>query len=620
MTSFLRSLIATLRDSMLARLGLAMGLLALLAFLSILLSTVIADSSSGKASAINVSGSLRMMSFRILSEAQQPERRRQIADSIDQFERRLSTLERIIELDRHGDDPLARLHAIVLDLWQSSIRPLARAASDGQAEALVQLAQDVPGFVQQIDRMVLLIEDDLERRIRFLRGTQFALLGVIIVVSLITSWMLRRDLVKPLAALVKAARTVTRGSFETRVSHVGNDELGQLGQAFNTMIGEIAGMYAHLEDKVEAKTEELTRSHHALELLYRTSQRLSASDLTLDTIQSVLHDIEVALDLGHSLVCIAEPGQGPAHSILGNLQPQERAALCGQRACRTCFAQAVQPLAEQAGDHAPEVAVIPLGDAEHLHGVLPILLREPAALPRDKARILETVGHHVANALANMRRAEEKHRLAVLEERAVIARELHDSIAQSLSYLKIQVTRLEKSLDQPEAARIIAQELRNGLNAAYRELRELITTFRLRIDERGLNTALRETLAEYAGRLGFAVGLDNRLSDILLSGNEEMHVIRIIREALSNTERHARATRAAIAIEVLPDHRVQVLVEDNGRGFDPDSIPPNHYGTTIMRDRAQSLDGEIEIDSRPGQGTRIRLSFLPQQYRAETAP
>lgn len=619
LSQFLRSFLAALRDSMLARLGLAMGTLALLSFLSILVSTVIADSSSGKASAINLSGSLRMMSFRILSEAQQPERRKQVAASIEQFERRLNNLERLIELPPGDTSPLSIINRIVLEQWQGNIRPLAAAAADNSAEALFQLAQDTPAFVQHIDQMVQLIEEDLEKRIRLLRGTQFALLGIIIVLSLITSWMLRRHLVGPLADLLKAARTVTRGSFSTRVAHVGNDELGQLGQAFNTMIGEIANMYAHLEDKVEEKTVELTRTNQSLELLYRTSQQLSASDLTLDTLQGALRDIERELELGHSMICISEQGELPANPILGDVTPDEMARLCGSQDCSQCFEQARQPLAEQA-EAGQRVVVVPLQATEQLRGTLPIFVRDGDGLPREKARIIETVGHHVSNALANMRRAEEKHRLAVLEERAVIARELHDSIAQSLSYLKIQVTRLEKHLDQESDARVIAQELRNGLNSAYRELRELITTFRLRIDERGLNAALQETVQEYTGKLGFPVELSNTLAGIALSGNEEMHVIRIIREALANTERHAEAQHAAIVITVDGARRVKIDIADDGKGFDPAAIPPNHYGTSIMHDRAQSLGGTLAIDSRPGAGTRISLTFLPQKYRQGPTP
>ena len=612
---FLRSLINALRDSVLVRLGLAMGTLALLSFVSILMSTVIADSSSGKATAVNLSGSLRMMSFRILSEAQQPDKRRQIPGSIEQFERRLHNLERIIEIPRLDQGPLARVNRTVNEHWQSNIRPLALAAADHSPEALSQLAQDVPGFVQHIDQMVQLIEEDLEKQIRLLRATQFALLGVIIVLSLITSWMLRRYLVSPLADLLRAARTVSQGSFTTRVSRVGSDELGQLGQAFNTMIGEIANMYAHLEEKVDEKTRELLRTNQSLELLYRTSQQLSASDLSLETIQAVLHDIERELELGHSMLCISEQGKLPARPILGDLDPEEKARLCGRDDCRRCFQLAEQPVSEQVADPERRIVVVPLIDAERVNGALPIFIKDAGGLPREKVRILETVGHHISNALANMRRAEEKHRLAVLEERSVIARELHDSIAQSLSYLKIQVTRLEKQLDNPADARIIAQELRHGLNSAYRELRELITTFRLRIDERGFTAALEETIEEYSARLGFDITLANTLAGIVLSGNEEMHVIRIIREALTNSEKHAGATAVGIDIAVDSDYRVKIVISDNGRGFDPSQIPPNHYGTTIMRDRTQSLGGDIHIDSRPGAGTRIVLSFQPQKYR-----
>jgi two-component system nitrate/nitrite sensor histidine kinase NarX len=217
--------------------------------------------------------------------------------------------------------------------------------------------------------------------------------------------------------------------------------------------------------------------------------------------------------------------------------------------------------------------------------------------------------------LINMRRAEEKHRLAVMEERSVIARELHDSIAQSLSYLKIQVTRLEKSLDQGRDPRAITEELKQGLSGAYRELRELIVTFRLRVDERGLNMALHDTVAEFSQKLGFPVRLSNALSGIVLSANEELHLLRIVREALSNIERHAQASAAGVAISMDAFQVVTVRVEDNGRGFDPAHTPRNHFGVNIMNDRAMILAGRLDIESTPGEGTRIRLQFLPQKVR-----
>jgi two-component system nitrate/nitrite sensor histidine kinase NarX len=425
--------------------------------------------------------------------------------------------------------------------------------------------------------------------------------------------------VQPLAQLLEAAKTVSQGSFTARVEHVSDDEMGQLGRAFNTMVSEIAHMYAHLEEKVDDKTRELTRINQSLELLYRTSQQLSASDLTLETIQLVMRDIERELDLGHSMICISESATSTAQPLLGNLTEAELHALCADQDCAGCFNRSHQPDMEQRKIQVASgesVVFVPLEDSEQLRGAMPIFLKNPESLTHEKSRVIETVGRHVSNALSNMRRAEEKHRLAVLEERSVIARELHDSIAQSLSYLKIQVTRLEKSLDQPEVAQVIAQELKNGLNAAYRELRELITTFRLRIDERGFNTALQETIEEYSSKLGFPIDLSNKLVGIALSGNEEMHVIRIIREALINIEKHAEASSARIQITITAmSHQVNVLVADNGKGFDPKLIPPNHYGMSIMRDRAQSLAGEININCPKTGGTEVRLSFLPQKYR-----
>jgi two-component system nitrate/nitrite sensor histidine kinase NarX len=598
-----------------------MGFLAMVSFISIVMSTVIADSSSGKASAINVSGSLRMMSFRLLSEIQQPAKHPQTPTTMDQFEHRLSLLERLTGQPPHIE--VTQSLRLIRQHWQEVIRPLAQTAIDPispkQSEAATQLAQDIPVFVSQIDEVVLLIEQDLEKRIRFLRATQFALLAISLFISVVTIWMLRQQLVKPLAELLKAARTITGGSFTARVQHTGHDELGSLGQAFNAMMDEISRMYGNLEGMVDEKTKALTRTNQSLELLYRTSQQLSSADLSLDVIQKVMRDIEDALELGHSMLCISENGQLPAQRVLSNLTQEELVQLCGKQECEVCFQHTQNPAEAPplATAEGLRVRFFPVGSHDHLQsglrGTFPVVVKNDD-LPREKQLIIETVGRHIANALSNMRRAEERHRLAVLEERSVIARELHDSIAQSLSYLNIQVTRLEKQLHNEGEARLVAAELKMGLNAAYRELRELITTFRLRIDERGFNSALQETVEEFSRKCGFTITVDNQLAGIVLSGNEEMHVIRIIREALANIEKHAKATAAEISIKLDEQRQVRVSVRDNGRGFNPNTPPRNHYGLIIMRDRAMILDGEIIFGPAPTQGMEVCLTFKPQQF------
>lgn len=610
---FISSISQALRDSVLLRLGIAMGTLALLSFASIAISTVISDDISGRANAVNVSGSLRMLTFRTLSEMLQHEKRKQALETIEIFEQRLLGLERFVVAKAPRGAASVLAVQSVLHRWNTHFRLLEIAAAEGDPFALKQMANELPDYVEQINHVVYLIEIELESKARLLHVIQLGLLVCIVLISLLTLWMLRRQVILPLAQLLQAATTVTRGSFSVRVEHVSNDELGQLGRAFNKMVAEIASMYTHLEDKVEEKTRELTRTNQSLELLYRVSQQLSASDLTLDTVQAVMREVEEALELGHSMVCISENEYFPAHVVSGDLTADELRVLCGQADCSQCFARAEEALVVQAQSR-PMVA-IPIGDGDRLHGVLPILLKDGHALTQEKARILETVGHHVSNALINMRRTEEKHRLAVLEERSVIARELHDSIAQSLSYLQIQVTRLEKSLERGGDTRAIAAELKQGLNGVYRELRDLIVTFRLRIGAQGFNVALQGTASEFTNKLGFPVRLSNGLSGIVLSGNEEMHMIRIIREALSNIEHHAEAQSAQVDIVASADHVVTVRVADDGKGFDTSRTPANHFGVNIMNDRAQILDGRLEIETAPGAGTVVSLHFQPQQYR-----
>jgi len=607
------TILQALRDSVLFRVGLALSALALLSFVSIAISTVIAEDISGRANAVNVSGSLRMLTFRTLSEILQPEKRVQALETMKTFEQRLLGLERFVVAKSPEATPSVRAVRGVLQRWNTHMRALEIYAANGEPSALQQVAHELPDYVEQIDHVVYLIEIELENKARLLRVIQLGLLALIVLISALTIWMLRRQLVQPLAHLVQAAQTVTQGSFSVRVRHVTSDELGQLGQAFNTMVAEIASMYAHLEDKVEEKTRELKRTNESLELLYRVSQQLSASDLTLENVQAVMREVEAALELGHGMICISENGQMPAKIVTGDLTPEEIQVL-RSRGCAYCFSCAEKTLGEQAATQP--FVTIPIGDGDRLRGVLPILLgANGAPLSHEKARVLETVGRHVSNALINMRRAEEKHRLAVLEERSVIARELHDSIAQSLSYLQIQVTRLEKSLERGGDTRSIALELKRGLNAAYRELRELIVTFRLRIDAHGFNAALQQTVAEFTDKLGFPVELRNGLSDIVLSGNEEMHVIRIIREALANIEHHAEARQASVAIAVEAGHVVTVGIADDGKGFDMARTPTNHFGVSIMHDRAQILDGQLEVASSAGAGTRVALKFLPLKYR-----
>jgi two-component system nitrate/nitrite sensor histidine kinase NarX len=227
-------------------------------------------------------------------------------------------------------------------------------------------------------------------------------------------------------------------------------------------------------------------------------------------------------------------------------------------------------------------------------------------------RLLETVASHVALAINVAHQVTEKRRLALLEERSVIARELHDSIAQSLSYLKIQVSRLDKAVheDQPKDELLkLSGVLRSALNGAYRQLRELLTTFRLRISEADLGVALQTAVDEFAERSGINIAYNNSIGNCRPSPNAEIHLIHIVREALSNVVRHAEASQARVSLSCDQEGVVELVIEDDGIGFDLQSDMMQHYGMPIMKERAERLGGELSITESDQGGTRIVLHF-----------
>lgn len=201
----------------------------------------------------------------------------------------------------------------------------------------------------------------------------------------------------------------------------------------------------------------------------------------------------------------------------------------------------------------------------------------------------------------------------MLNERTVIARELHDSLAQALSYLQIQVTRLQKSIDQKhyDAQQPIVDELREGLSSAYRQLRELLTTFRLKIDTGGLHSALSLVINQLNQRSDLKVQLHYQLDNIPLSPTEEIHLLQIIREASQNAVNHSKGSTLDIFLRQKDDQYIELVVQDDGIGIPPNAERNNHYGLAIINERSRHLNGHVAIEPRAEGGTRVTFSFKP---------
>ncbi|HEY8528811.1 MAG TPA: sensor histidine kinase [Paenibacillaceae bacterium] len=196
---------------------------------------------------------------------------------------------------------------------------------------------------------------------------------------------------------------------------------------------------------------------------------------------------------------------------------------------------------------------------------------------------------------------------AALEERQRLARELHDSVSQQLFAISMTATAVRRTLDQDfERARRQVELIEEMAAAAQSEMRALLLHLRpVQLADKPLALAVRELVAEMRAKVPMEIALDID-EDLPINRGVENHLFRLLQEAMSNTFRHARASRMEISLKRRGD-AVQLLVQDNGVGFDPRAKRQTSYGLTNMEERVNELGGSLQIASAPGKGTRVDI-------------
>lgn len=272
------------------------------------------------------------------------------------------------------------------------------------------------------------------------------------------------------------------------------------------------------------------------------------------------------------------------------------------------------------------MVVVPLSHAGRLQGTYNLFLPEQFELREEVALLFRSIGEHLGMALENARLKRENLRIRFMNERQMMAAEVHDSLAQTLAYMKMRMALLQDALrDAPgppdESVSRYANDLGNALDEAYVQLRELLSQFRNRMDPLGLQHALTRLASDFHDRTGIPCEYQNRVADLRLSVDQEAQIFFIVQEALANVGRHSGATQACLTLEGAGDHYV-VTVDDNGRGgqgffaianrtggFDEHPHLRDHFGLSIMRERARLIGGRVEVANLPAGGFRVRLVF-----------
>ena len=207
---------------------------------------------------------------------------------------------------------------------------------------------------------------------------------------------------------------------------------------------------------------------------------------------------------------------------------------------------------------------------------------------------------------------------AVLDERTRLAREIHDGLAQTLAFLKMEAARMQSYISKGEVDTVThtLQACYQTLSDAYLDARQAIDNLR-RIPDEKLSDWLQMAATDFETLTGLMVDASNINLGYDFSPGEKIQLIRIVQEALTNIRKHAQA--CAVTISAF-EHEGEAILEvhDNGRGFMPEETQlVSQYGLRSMRERAESIEAEFQVVSAPGNGTTVRLC-VPIRIKASS--
>ncbi len=578
-----------------------------LAAMTMAVSYWLSDQADSDAHAINLAGSLRMHTYRVLALEDNPaatdEDRRQARAQLER-----TWAHPLFDALRHRSDALAT----ELDRTQAQWRTLENGSTTmTPAERIAATDR----FVEQLYALVDQLQYHAERNAAMLRLVQVLAMFAILALAAVVAYWLHRRLEHPLNQLQQFTRRISQGDFEHRLQPRFMDELGTVAESFNQMSRAIAHAQGQMESQIEQQTRELQRSNTTLEFLYETAQTIIEQEPQgLDFQPIINRAIKVAQVDDLELCLITDTGDHPYRQI----KPEDSDyGLCMTRNCGDCLSGELLTDAKNTGLPDPVFRYsFPMNREQHHYGVLVCRMGESGTLTAWQQQLLQSIADQIAMALSLQAEEDNARRLSLAHERTVIARELHDSLAQALSYLKIQVTRLNRALvkDDKKTLEDVSNELQEGLSSAYRQLRELLTTFRLKVDGPGLLGALQMSVKQLSAQTEMSIHLDYQLESLPLTPNEEIHLLQIVREATQNALHHSQGQRVDIHIE-RRQNKVSVLIDDDGVGIPDSPEKMNHYGMAIMQERSKNLGGQVAIASRTDGGTRVEFQFTPDCLR-----
>ncbi|WP_304673133.1 histidine kinase [Neisseria blantyrii] len=571
------------------RLKLLTGLWVGLAALSVVLTLLLSLRLENAASVIEEAGNLRMQAYRLAYMAGEGSPRAQIDNQVAEFEK---SLKRIAQSDAihpliPSDNPLAYdlIQSMLIIDWQANILPPLQAYRRPTQVELYRFAGNIELFLQAL-------ENANEKNTWWLRRFQWAIMLMTLVSSVLMLFWHQIWVIRPLQALGEGAERIGQRHFDIPVPEDGTPEFKQVGRCFNQMGGKLKALYDNLEGQVAEQTHNLEKQNRNLTLLYRTTRDLHQSYTPRQAAEEFLNHILPAVGAQSGSICL-ENGSDTDISV--------HTAEHGKK-----------PPLEKYHDET-----FPIEYQNEKLGMLSLSFSDGISLTGDDRTLLQTLIRQLGVSLAGAKQEEEKRLLAILQERSLIAQGLHDSIAQALTFLNLQVQMLETAFAEnkrEEAAENIGF-IKTGVQECYEDVRELLLNFRTKISNKEFPEAVADLFARFTRQTGTTVETAWENGTHLPTQDEQLQMIFILQESLSNIRKHARATHVKFT---LSEHggRFTMTIQDNGQGFNTEKIGEptgSHVGLHIMQERAKRIHAVLEIRSQAQQGTTVSLTGAPKE-------
>ncbi|HZN46159.1 MAG TPA: type IV pili methyl-accepting chemotaxis transducer N-terminal domain-containing protein [Ramlibacter sp.] len=608
--------------------------LLVLALASISLTLWVSWNLQGGAAAVNEAGRLRMQTYRLALSLRSGEASTELQALARGFDDSLALLE--------SGDPSRPLFVP----WSAASREsfedvrthwAALRAHWLAAAPPADLRPEADAFALLVDRFVAAIEARIAQWMTILHGFQLALVGLAITSAVVMFYTGYLFVLNPVARLRRGLAQVQAGDFATRVEVDTRDEFGELAAGFNDMAQTLQSLYGGLEEKVREKTLSLELKRRRLADLYEVSAFVAEAP-TLEALAQgfARHVRRIAeadaaavrwCDETHQRYLMLAHDRLPQELALAEACLETAACQCGPAAATATRVIPILADSDAGFDHCrragfASVVSVPVRLHEKVLAEVNLFFRRPAELGEEDRELLDALASHLASAMESLRASAMEREAAVAEERSFIARELHDSIAQSLAFMKIQVQLLRQAAQREDTAAVrrTVEELDAGVRESYADVRELLMHFRTRTSEQDIEPALRATLQKFEHQAGLSTRLIMDGQGVPLAADVQVQVLHILQEALSNVRKHAGARHVELRVQPSPHWRFEV--SDDGAGFDPadPARAETHVGLRIMQERAQRIGAHVRVRSAPGAGCTVVLELPPAAPDALAPP